>query len=218
MNKGMSEMVVKRLLKRLLILLCGALSVFALAACTGLMPVTDNRVQAASASDATPAPAVEPAVTAADAPLRQPLVTCNEEDDAGQACWMIATEPAHLVGIWKQYMGNPRIKAPNGMAFIQYRLDGTYSVADTPENTDAPLGIYPHGTYRFEDGTLTILVENVPPECAGPAVLEVRVLQVDGRPIGLRYYPIKDDCAPRRADFTELLLWVGDLSAQAMAR
>ena len=59
---------------------------------------------------------------------------------------MIATEPADIVGIWKQYMGNPRINAPNGMAFIQYRLDGTYSVADTPENTDAPYGIFPHGT------------------------------------------------------------------------
>ena len=86
-----------------------------------------------------------------------PLAPCEPGGTA--PCVLRAEEPADIVGIWKQYVGNPALNAPDGMGYIQYRSDGTYSLADTSEATSAAKPPFPSGTYTFENGILTINVD-----------------------------------------------------------
>lgn len=140
---------------------------------------------------------------------RPPLVACEAKKDA--PCVVLASKSADIVGVWKQYFGSPIIPNPSGMAYIRYNPDGTFAIADTPENTRAPFKNWPRGTVRFE-GTRALLtveaIEGAPAECR-TAVHEMRVLRLGERPVGLSYAPIEDTCVPRLRDLTMVLPYVG---------
>ncbi|MFO7544738.1 MAG: hypothetical protein R6W77_04505 [Trueperaceae bacterium] len=147
---------------------------------------------------------------AQDAPAtRDPLVTCTAT--ATGPCVQVATTVEDIVGVWKQYLGNPMLQAPGRMGFIRYRPDGSYSLAPTAADTAAPFGMYPRGTISFDGETATILVDGdaVPAECRTSAV-QIHVLRYGMVPFGLFYVPIQDECAGRRADLAMPLLWVGE--------
>lgn len=139
---------------------------------------------------------------------RPPLVSC-EEGAEPVPCVVLATQPEDIAGIWKQHLGNPMLNAPNSMGFIRYNTDGTYSLADTPENTAAPFQNYPRGSYTLENGVITITVdgEMVPPECR-EARYELRVYRHGTQPVALHYMPIEDDCTGRLQDLSQPLVWV----------
>jgi hypothetical protein len=140
---------------------------------------------------------------------RAPLVPCAAT--ATGPCVQVATSVADIVGVWKQYLGNPMLQAPGHMGFIRYRPDGSMSLAPTPTDTAAPFGMYPRGTISFEGEVATILVEGdaVPAACR-TATVQIHVLRYGSAPFGLFYVPIQDECAGRRADLAMPLLWVGE--------
>lgn len=144
---------------------------------------------------------------AADRPA--PLVPCQAGGTG--PCVLRAEQPADVVGIWKQYLGNPMVNAPGGMGFIQYRLDGTYSLAGTAEATAAPTPPYPAGTYSFANGVMTINVagEMVAAECR-LATYYVSVFRLGDQPVALFYELIEDECQGRRNDLSVPLVWVGE--------
>lgn len=150
------------------------------------------------------------AALAQGAPVpRAPLVPCTP--GAAGPCTRVATSVADLVGVWKQYLGNPMLEAPDRMGFIRYRPGGSYSLAPTVADTAAPYGWYPRGTIAFDGGVATISVDGdaVPAECRA-ATVQIHVLQLGGARVGLAYLPIEDACEGRRADLALPLLWVGD--------
>lgn len=140
---------------------------------------------------------------------RAPLVPCAAT--ATGPCVQVATSVADIVGVWKQYLGNPMLEAPERMGFIRYRPDGSYSLAPTAADTTAPFGTYPRGTISFDGETATILVDGnaVPAECR-TATVQIHVLRYGSAPFGLFYVPIQDECAGRRADMAMPLIWVGE--------
>lgn len=158
------------------------------------------------------------ASAAAQAPqgIRPPLVPCEGENTA---CVTLATQPQDIVGIWKQYLGNPMLNAPGGMGFIRYNADGTYVLADTPENTAGPYQTYPRGTFALENGVITIEVEGemVPPECR-TARYELRVFRYGDQPVALHYAPVEDACVGRLQDLSTPLVWVAGVTEQAGAQ
>lgn len=143
--------------------------------------------------------------------LAQSLVPCPDEMDSemeAYACDVIATSPDDIVGIWKQYLGNPNLAAPMGMGYIQYMSDGRYFIADTTANTADVYENYPFGTITFEDTVATIGVESqVPPECA-TGDYYLRVIKLGDQPVALTYTIVDDACLPRRGDLGEALIWV----------
>ena len=150
------------------------------------------------------------AALAQEAPRpRAPLVPCTAVETG--PCALVATSVADIVGVWKQYLGNPMLDAPGRMGFIRYRPDGTYSLAPTAADTAAPYGAYPRGTITFDGDIATILVagDAVPPECR-TARFQIHVLRLGAAQVALAYLPIEDECAGRRADMALPLLSVGD--------
>ena len=139
---------------------------------------------------------------------RAPLVACETGKDV--ACVVLATRPADIAGVWKQYLGNPALGAPGGMAYIRYNADGSYVIADTPENTRAPFKNWPRGTVSFDGARMTVTVagDQIAPECR-TGDLEARVIRLGDRPVGLSYKPIDDKCAGRQADLGLVLPYVG---------
>ncbi len=139
---------------------------------------------------------------------RAPLVPCTPESTG--PCVTVATSVADLVGVWKQYLGNPMLDAPNRMAFIRYHPDGTLSLAPTAEDTAAPFGTYPRGTISFEGdiATISVLGDAVPPECR-TKTSQIHVIKHGDVPVALAYALIEDECAGRRADLAMPVLWVG---------
>jgi hypothetical protein len=140
---------------------------------------------------------------------RASLVPCTAAE-AGP-CTLVATSVADIVGVWKQYLGNPMLEAPGRMGFIRYRPDGTYSLAPTAADTVAPFGRYPRGTITFDGDIATIEVagDAVPPECR-TAKLQIHVLRLGAAPVALAYLPIEDECAGRRADMALPLPYAGE--------
>jgi hypothetical protein len=138
----------------------------------------------------------------------QPLVPCPE-DGAEVPCSVVATSAEDVAGIWKQYLGNPAMQAPGGMAFQRIRPDGSIVLADTPENTAARFGNYPFATVAFEgdEARLTVGAE-VPPPCQ-TAIQRYHVYRYGTQPVALLLAPIQDECAPRLQDTRHPFIWVG---------
>src|SRR5690242_3438534 len=57
--------------------------------------------------------------------MAQALVPCTT--GVTGPCDLIATKADDIVGVWKQYFGSPRFNTPDGMAYIRYNADGTYT-------------------------------------------------------------------------------------------
>ena len=140
---------------------------------------------------------------------RAPLVPCTPETTG--PCVVVATSVDDLVGVWKQYLGNPMLDAPGRMGFIRHRADGTMSLAPTAADTSAPFGTYPRGRITFEGEVATITVDGdaVPPECR-TARAHIHVLRYGAAPVALAYLMIADDCMGRRADLAMPVIWVGE--------
>jgi len=164
-----------------------------------LLCLTSGLVLAQDAPDFTsPDPFFDPPTVA--------LHACSVDDAELQACDMIATQPEDIVGVWTVYFN----AAP---AFIRYTADGTWVIADTAENTAAPVEGFPSGTYSFDaDGVFTSLdpntpVDIMPEECrAGNYVLHI--IKVGEQPVALNHVVLEDCFAPRRTDWAYAMLWV----------
>jgi len=155
------------------------------------------------AQDATP----EAAPAALPAAMEIALVPCG--DGVMGPCDLIATSPEDIVGVWKQYLGNPRLNAPGGMAYIRYFADGTYVIADTIENTAQPDSGYLSGTYEFEgDQFIVGAAVGAPPPCDLASHHQLRVLKYGDQPVALRYVPITETCPGRLQDLSQALIWV----------
>ncbi|PYE53178.1 hypothetical protein [Deinococcus yavapaiensis] len=156
-----------------------------------------------------PCLALAQAPTRSPAGPRPPLVTC--EPGKAVPCIVIASRLADIVGVWKQYLGNPLFAAQDGVGYIRYNADGSFVIADTPEHTVAPFKNWPRGTVRF-DGTRALLtvepIEGVPAECQ-TAIHEMRVVRLGSRPVGLIYSQVEDNCLPRRSDLGVVLPYIG---------
>lgn len=140
---------------------------------------------------------------------RAPLVPCSPAETG--PCVQVATSVADLVGVWKQFLGNPMLEAPGGMAFIRYRPDGTFSIAPTAADTAAPYGRYPRGSITFDGEVATVHVEGdaVPAECR-TGTFQIHVLRLGAQKVGLANLVLEDACMGRRADKALPLLWVGE--------
>jgi hypothetical protein len=140
---------------------------------------------------------------------RPPLVTC--ESGKNLPCVVLASKTADMAGIWKQYQSNPAFAPSGGMGYIRYSADGTFALADRPENTAAPYRTFPHGSFSFEGNRVTLDVQGVAPnmpECAR-GVYEVRVIRLGDQPVGMNFTPIEDTCKPRLSDTAQVQLYVG---------
>jgi hypothetical protein len=143
--------------------------------------------------------------------LAQPLVPClTDEMDIDYVCDTVVGSPSEIVGIWKQYLGNPNLAAPMGMGYIHYKEDGTYVIADTPDNAQSVFENYPFGSISFDEGLATIVVDSqVGPGCeTGDYYL--RVIRLGDQPVALTYTVVADECTPRQADLGEALIWVSE--------
>jgi hypothetical protein len=139
---------------------------------------------------------------------RAPLVECKAGSDA--ACVVLATKPADLVGVWKQYAGAPPFAAVGGMGFIRYQADGAYALAPTLEGTRNAATAFASGRVTFAGSRMTVKVDSAgaPAECV-TGDFEVRVIRLGDRPVALHYTPIKDSCPGRLADLSQALVYVG---------
>jgi hypothetical protein len=140
---------------------------------------------------------------------RPALIPC--EATTTGPCMHVATSIDDIVGVWKQFFGNPMIQAPGGVAFVRYRPDGTSSLADSVENTAEPYGMYPRARVSFDGEVMTMEVEGdqVPPECRR-ATFQVQVIRHGATPVALFYQPIEDQCMGRMADLRTPLVWAGE--------
>lgn len=140
---------------------------------------------------------------------RAPLVPCTPAETG--ACVQVATSVDDIVGVWKQYLGNPMLDAPGRMGFIRYRPDGTLSLAPTAEDTAEPFGAYPRGRITFDGEIATVHVDGdaVPAECR-TGTFQIHILRLGATKVGLANLPLQDDCMGRRADMALPLLWVGE--------
>lgn len=155
-------------------------------------------------------PLLAVASSQAPAPSTDPLVPCVA-DTAGP-CVVVASQISDIVGVWKQYFGAPIPATPDGMAYIRYQEDGSYALADSPENTGAPYDTFPYGTVSFDGNIMTITVAEPPPDFPGceSGTYVVRVFKLGGQPVALHYTPVDDACAPRVGDLAQPLVWVAD--------
>jgi hypothetical protein len=141
--------------------------------------------------------------------MENSLVPC--EAGVAKPCDMIATKPEDIVGVWKQYLGDPSFNASDGMAYIRYNADGTFTLADTVEHTAAPYESYPRGTFHFDGAQFVIdPVEGIPAPCDGAGNFQLRVVKYGDEPVSLRYVPISDACTPRLQDLSQALIWVAE--------
>lgn len=140
-----------------------------------------------------------------------PLVPC-ESAPVGAPCSQVATSAADLVGVWQQFMWNPRLATNGGVGYIRYQADGTYYLADTVEHTAAPYANFPYGKVTFAGDTMTIVVDSETPlaECGRPSLYRVHVLRAGETPVALWYQPIDDTCAGRVADLSQPFIWVAN--------
>ncbi len=139
---------------------------------------------------------------------RQPLVSCEVGKNA--PCIVLANKTADMAGIWKQYQSNPAFAPLGGMGFIRYNTNGTFALADAPENTAAPYKTFPHGTFSFQGNRMTLNVQGVAPtmpECAR-GVYEVRVIHLGDQLVGMSFTAIEDTCKPRLGDTAQVQLYV----------
>ncbi|WP_309571197.1 hypothetical protein [Deinococcus sp.] len=137
------------------------------------------------------------------------LVACAAGQDL--PCSALASQISDITGVWKQYQHNPAFAPSGNMGFIRYNADGTFVLGPSVAGTAAPSAPFPHGTYSFSAGHLTMNVQGVPPgmpECA-LAVYEVRVLRLGSRPVALQFTPVQDTCKPRLNDLGYALPYVG---------
>jgi hypothetical protein len=144
-------------------------------------------------------------------PLAQSLVPCPDNTNSGMdayPCDVIATSAEDVIGIWKQYLGNPNLAAPMGMGYIRYLEDGSYFIADTAENSAEIYENYPYGRIDFNEATVTITVDSqVPPGCE-TGDYTMRVIRMGDQPVALTYTIVDDECLPRRGDLGEALIWI----------
>jgi hypothetical protein len=140
-------------------------------------------------------------------PMESPLVPCVPGVMA--PCDMIATKPADIAGVWKQYFLDPFFKAPGGVAYIRFNADGTFNLGDSIENTAKPSQGYPSGTVLFDGQHFSFgPVTGAPPPCNIPPVYQMRVLKYGDKPVALRQVVIQDSCAARMLDVSQPLMWV----------
>jgi hypothetical protein len=146
------------------------------------------------------------------AALAQPLVPCPEAMAEPYPCDVVVTRAADAAGIWRQYVGRPDLMAPGGMGYQRINLDGSFVIADTPENTGAPFGNYPFGTFAFEGGEVRVTVDapGIPAMCH-TAIHRFHVYRYGAQPVALRVAPIEDECAPRLQDMGRPIIWVADV-------
>jgi hypothetical protein len=138
----------------------------------------------------------------------QPLVPCPEDGDEAYPCAVVATRADDVAGIWKQYLGNPAMQAPGGMAYQRIGPDGGIVLADTPENTAARFGNYPFATVAFEGDEARLTVgADVPPACQ-TAIQRYHVYRYGTQPVALLIAPIEDECPPRLQDTGLPFIWV----------
>ena len=143
--------------------------------------------------------------------LDQALVPCPETVDEAYPCDLVVTRAEDAAGIWKQYLGRPDLMAPDGMGYQRINPDGTFVIADTPENTAAPFGNYPFGTFAFDGREVRVSVDGpaVPPMCQS-ATQRFHVYRYGAQPVALLVAPIEDECAPRLQDTGVPFVWVAD--------
>lgn len=142
-------------------------------------------------------------------PPRPPLVAC--EAGKNVPCVVLATSPADIAGVWKQYQNNPAFAPQGGMGYIRYNPDGSFALGVTPEGTRTPTAPFPSGTFRFEGSRMILEVKGFPPEmpeCAR-AVYEVRVLRMGDQPVALSFIPVEDTCKPRLSDLSQAVIFIG---------
>jgi len=143
-------------------------------------------------------------------PPTQPLIPCSTgtaDNTKLHPCDLIATKAEDIVGVWTVYFqAKP--------AFIRYKTDGTWLIADTVEHTNAASAEgYPYGTYSFDkDGVFTTLDPNtpvaiMPNECRAGHYL-LRVIKVNDQSVALNNAVLDDCFAPRRTDWGYTMLWV----------
>jgi hypothetical protein len=152
--------------------------------------------------------AMDPDVAA----VAQPLVPCPEVGDEAFPCAVVVSRAEDAVGIWKQYLGRPDLMAPGGMAYHRINPDGSFVIADAPENTAAPFGNYPFGTFAFEGGEVQLTVDapGVPEMCR-TATQRWHVYRYGAQPVALLGMPIHDECPPRLQDMGLPFIWVADV-------
>jgi hypothetical protein len=140
---------------------------------------------------------------------RPALVPC--EATTTGPCMHVATSIDDIVGVWMQFLGNPMLQSPGGVGVIRYHPNGTFSLADSIENSAAPYGIFPRGSVTFDGEMVTIEVEGdqVPPECRVKRG-QVQVIRYGAIPVALFYQTIGDECMGRVADLRTPLIWVGE--------
>jgi hypothetical protein len=147
----------------------------------------------------------------ADGPaFAPPSVPLNDCATAGETepCDMIATQPEDIIGVWRVYF----FAEP---AYIRFKDDGTWTSADTIENTvQASVEGFPYGLYSFdENGVYTtssaeLLADlGLPEECLGARHI-VRVFKVVDQPVALDLALLEDCFALRRTDYEYAMLWV----------
>jgi hypothetical protein len=152
--------------------------------------------------------ATSPAIATPDAsvPPANPLIPCTSGMTG--PCDFLATKAADIVGIWKVYF----VASP---AYIRYKTDGTWLIADTVEHTNGVSAEgYPFGTFSFDKtGVFTSLDPNtpsslMPEQCRGGRYI-LHIIKVNDQPVALNHVVVDDCFAPRRTDWAYAMLWVG---------
>lgn len=152
----------------------------------------------------------EPTVPAIPESMESALVPCTAESTG--PCDLIATSAEDIAGVWKQYLQGPFFNAPGEVAYIRFNAVGTFTVADSIENTAQPFSNYPTGTFAFDGqrfSTPVVLNDNVPAPCVLETdAYQARVMMYGDQPVALRFVFISDGCLGRVQDWTQPLIWV----------
>jgi hypothetical protein len=95
------------------------------------------------------------------------------------------------------------------MGYQRINSDGSFVMADAPENTTAPFANWPYGSYTFEGSLarLTVEANGVPPICR-TATQRFHVYRYGEQPVALLIAPVEDDCPPRLEDTRVPFIWV----------
>lgn len=159
---------------------------------------------AALAQEVTPEPALD--LTQEGPAFDPPTVPLHDCATAGEMepCDILATQPEDIVGLWRVYF----FAEP---AYIRFNIDGTWTAADTPENTAmASVEGYPAGTYSFDEaGVWTTSSPGLPEGCEAARHI-LRVFKVGDQPVALDLALLDDCFALRRTDYEYAMLWVGE--------
>jgi hypothetical protein len=143
--------------------------------------------------------------------LPPPLVPCPEQVDEPYPCDLVVTRAEDVAGIWKQYLSDPDLQAPDGVGYQRIGHDGRFIIADTLEDTAAAFGNYTYGTYDFRNRQvwLTVDAPDVPEPCK-TGVQRFHVYRYGLQPVALLVVPLLDHCTPRLHDLRLPLIWVAD--------